>query len=117
MTWLGMNASTGRTITEMAHIRQSVRDILSTPVGTRVMRRDYGSDIFELIDGPLNGVTRMRLMTATVMALLRWEPRIKVTALSVDSIGMDGSLVITITAQRTDGQRATSATFNVEVPR
>ena len=113
MMWRGMSSSSGRAITEMAHIRQSVRDILSTPVGTRVMRRDYGSEIFELIDGPLNGVTRMRLMTATVMALLRWEPRIKVTALSVDSIGMDGSLVITITAQRTDDGR--TSTFNVEV--
>ena len=117
MTWLGMNSSTGRAITEMAHIRQSIRDILSTPVGSRVMRRDYGSDIFELIDGPLNGITRMRLMTATVMALLRWEPRIKVTAVSVDSIGMDGSLVITITAQRHDGQRTISESFAVEVPR
>lgn len=76
MTWHGMNAHTGRTITELDHIRQSVADILTTPVGTRVMRRDYGSRIFELIDQPHSGALRLKLMAATVMALLRWEPRV-----------------------------------------
>ncbi|HGJ5879100.1 MAG TPA: baseplate assembly protein, partial [Arsenophonus nasoniae] len=46
MNALGMNRQTGRFISENAHIAQSVQDILLTPVGSRVMRRDYGSLLF-----------------------------------------------------------------------
>lgn len=49
-----MNAQTGHTLNNLAHIQQSIRDILLTPVGTRIMRREYGSLISELIDQPGN---------------------------------------------------------------
>ena len=42
--YMGMNSQTGLSVTEVEHIRQSVRDILVTPVGSRVMRREYGTD-------------------------------------------------------------------------
>jgi hypothetical protein len=32
------------------HLKQSIIDILTTPIGSRVMRRDYGSRLFELVD-------------------------------------------------------------------
>jgi len=48
--YLGMNSQTGLSISEADHIRQSVRDILVTPVGSRVMRREYGSLLSALID-------------------------------------------------------------------
>ena len=38
--YLGMNNQTGLSISEAEHIRQSVRDILVTPIGSRVMRRE-----------------------------------------------------------------------------
>ncbi|MCS6520867.1 hypothetical protein NYA10_29720, partial [Burkholderia thailandensis] len=63
---IGMNARTGRAIAGQAHIEQSVADILFTPLGTRVMRRDYGSLLPELIDGPVNPLMRMRVMAASV---------------------------------------------------
>lgn len=44
--YIGMNASNGRAITDDEHISQSVRDILLTPVGSRLMRRSYGSQLF-----------------------------------------------------------------------
>lgn len=76
MTWVGINKTSGREVIDLDHVRQSVADILTTPVGTRVMRRDYGSQIFELVDQPYSGALRLKLMAATVMALLRWEPRV-----------------------------------------
>jgi Bacteriophage baseplate protein W len=45
----GIDASTGKNISGLAHLRQSVRDILSTPIGTRVLRRDYGSRLPRLV--------------------------------------------------------------------
>ncbi|EDJ4804012.1 baseplate assembly protein, partial [Salmonella enterica] len=41
--YMGMNRNTGLAISDSEHIGQSMRDILLTPVGSRVMRREYGS--------------------------------------------------------------------------
>ena len=48
-----MNSETGKTISGIEHLKQSIVDILTTPIGARVMRRDYGSRLFELIDHPI----------------------------------------------------------------
>ena len=74
-----MSAATGRAIDGEAHLRQSIADILTTPIGTRVMRRDYGSLLPELIDQPFNGATRVRGYGATATAISRWEPRLRLT--------------------------------------
>jgi phage baseplate assembly protein W len=50
-----MNVNTGKAISEIAHIKQSITNILTTPIGSRIMRRDYGSRLFEKIDNPING--------------------------------------------------------------
>ena len=68
-----MNRLNGSTITAMEHIKQSIEDILTTRLGTRIARREYGSLLPELIDHPQNDATRLRLYAATVMALMRWE--------------------------------------------
>lgn len=73
----GMHRATGRALDGIDHIRQSIADILTTPLGSRVMRRDYGSLLPELIDQPQNAATHLQLMAATVDALLRWEPRVR----------------------------------------
>ena len=71
----GIDASTGKSISGLAHLRQSVRDILTTPIGTRVMRRDYGSRLYRLVDAPMNDATHLDMMAATYEALETWEPR------------------------------------------
>lgn len=73
----GMNVSTGKAISGMDHIKQSIADILTTPVGSRVMRREYGSLLPSLIDQPLNGATLLRAYSAVVVAINEWEPRIR----------------------------------------
>jgi phage baseplate assembly protein W len=55
---IGLDASTGKQLSGMAHLRQSVRDILTTPIGTRVMRRDYGSRLYRLVDATMNDAMR-----------------------------------------------------------
>ncbi|MET1433167.1 GPW/gp25 family protein, partial [Yersinia enterocolitica] len=76
-TYLGMNRHAGQTITDSDHISQSIADILITPVGSRVMRRTYGSLLSELIDQPQNPALRLQIMAASYSAILRWEPRVK----------------------------------------
>ncbi len=45
----GMNNTSGKVITDIDHLRQSVRDILLTPQGSRIARREYGSLLSALI--------------------------------------------------------------------
>lgn len=111
----GMNRATGKGFAdETDHIRQSIRDILTTPVGTRVMRRTYGSLLPSLIDQPGNAANRLRLMAATVMAIINWEPRVSVQSATID-LAMDGKVTIDMQAVRTDGARAGSA-LSLSIP-
>lgn len=54
-----MNRETGEVLNDLDHIRQSVRDILLTPLGSRVMRRKYSSLLSALIDQPQNETLRL----------------------------------------------------------
>lgn len=78
---IGMNALTGRTLSGLAHVHQSIATILTTPLGSRLMRREFGSDLPNGIDAPNQGITRTWLYAAMATALMRWEPRLQVTRL------------------------------------
>lgn len=81
----GINAADGKRLGGIDHLRQSLRDILTTPVGSRVMRRDYGSRLYELVDAPLNRDTIAQLYAATAEAIRRWEPRFKLSSVRIVS--------------------------------
>jgi len=81
----GISSTSGRKIGEIDHLRQSIRDILTTPIGSRVMRRDYGSRIFDLVDAPYSPSTRLDIIAATAEALMTWEPRIDVEDVALQS--------------------------------
>ena len=58
------------------HLQQSIFDIITTPIGSRVMRRTYGCELFSLIDSAYNASGKLRLIAAVADALIKWEPRI-----------------------------------------
>lgn len=105
---LGMNASTGASLDGLDHLRQSIRNILVTPVGSCVMRRDYGSRLFELVDQTLTPLVSAQIYAATVDALRKWEPRLRVTRVQAEATTDDleqGQLSLTIEGQYLpDGQ-------------
>lgn len=90
MSYLGLNGASGAAVDGLDHLRQSVRDILATPLNSRVMRRDYGSALHDLVDGNLDGLTLAKIYAATADALARWEPRLRVTR--VELAGLPASL-------------------------
>lgn len=73
----GTSATTGKPLSGIDHLRQSIQDILTTPIGSRVMRRDYGSRLYQLVDAPMNRSTLLDIYAATAEALARWEPRFR----------------------------------------
>jgi phage baseplate assembly protein W len=98
---IGMDRTTGKLLSGEAHLAQSIGDILSTPIGTRVGRRDYGSLLPALIDQPYNAALRIRLFAATAVALLRWEPRIALKRVGLTRAD-DGAFTLSIEGRRTD---------------
>lgn len=116
MMYRGLDAATGGPITDIEHIRQSIADILATPIGSRIMRRSYGSLLPELIDQPLNGTTLLRITAATYSALLRWEPRVRVTrARFAPDSSHPGRLVADIDLVRTDQPGAGRLALSVPI--
>lgn len=110
-TYLGMDRTNGEAIDDLDHIRQSVSDILQTPIGSRVMRRHYGSLLSALIDQPQNDTLRLQIMAACYSALLQWEPRITLTTITF-SPGYDGKMVVGLTGTRRD----TAMNFSLSIP-
>lgn len=103
----GMNAENGRVIESIDHLKQSIRDILNTPIGSRVMRRDYGSELFKLIDSPLNASGTARIIAATAQAIKKWETRFDVKQVKVVS-GEPGRVELDLTGvYKPNGQTIT----------
>ena len=50
----GLNRITGQPLSGYEHLKQSIADILTTPVGSRVMRPEYGSHLPRMVDLPVN---------------------------------------------------------------
>lgn len=101
----GMNCETGEFLGDLAHLKQSIVDILTTPIGSRVMRRDYGSNLFRLIDQPINKDLFPRIYAAVAEALDNWEPRIKlekiqITEIKDSRIKLDLNLIYLITQKK-----------------
>lgn len=92
----GINALNGKKLGGIAHLRQSIRDILTTPIGSRVMRRDYGSRLPRLIDAPINQSTIMDIYAATAEALAKWEPRFRLTQSQIETAA-PGAVTLTLT--------------------
>ncbi|EMW6688364.1 hypothetical protein L400_01026 [Enterobacter hormaechei] len=110
--YIGMHRDTGRAITDADHIRQSMSDILRTPVGSRVMRRDYGSLLSSLIDMPQNDALDLQIMCACYMALLKWEPRVTITSLSIER-QFNGQMIVDLTGEMKDTATPLSLTIPV----
>lgn len=110
--YLGMNRNTGIGISDSEHISQSMRDILQTPVGSRVMRREYGSLLSALIDMPQNPALRLQIMVACYSAIQKWEQRIRLTSISFER-GDTGEMYVDITGMRTDTGASVSTTVSL----
>jgi phage baseplate assembly protein W len=92
----GMSRTTGDRLGGFDHLRQSIQDILTTPLGSRVHRREYGSRLPELVDRPINNSLVAELVAATAEALERWEPRLKLEQVRVESVSEAGQISMSL---------------------
>lgn len=66
-----------------AGIERSMKTILATAPGERVMRPDFGCAIWDLLFEPVDDRTIGRMIEAVREALSRWEPRVEVEGVDV----------------------------------
>lgn len=100
-----------------AKIRESIRIILETAKGERVMRAEFGCGIHEFVFQSLSASTLSAMRESVREALILWEPRIEVlnVSASADAVGNDpgrGLVAITIDYR----VRATNSVFNYVYP-
>jgi len=97
----GMNRLTGAPLSGDDHLAQSCEDIVSTPLGTRTMRRDYGCILADLVDRPMNRATTLLASMGIALALARWEPRIVVRQVAIAGELASGQAVAEIVGTKT----------------
>ncbi|EMR8280994.1 phage baseplate assembly protein V [Neisseria gonorrhoeae] len=102
------DAENGRGQDTLAHIAQSIRNILFTRIGTRLMREEYGSFIPDLIDMPAGHAAIALIHQAAVTALARWKPRITVRRIQADTADLAaGKIKLTLDVTLADGGERT----------
>ncbi|WHA40919.1 GPW/gp25 family protein [Agrobacterium larrymoorei] len=92
----GVNAVTGAPLSDWDHTQQSIRKILMTPIGSRVMRRDFGSELPDLIDAKMTPRNILKLYSAAATAIQTWEPRFRMRFGKVTRADATGALSLEI---------------------
>lgn len=64
-------------------INMSIRQILGTRIGSRVIDRDFGSDLRDTIFEPIDNLTATAVQMAITGALRTWERRIEVLSVTI----------------------------------
>lgn len=109
----GLSASTGRAVDSSGDQYEidACIDVLTTPIGSCVMNRDYGSWLPELVDRPLDETTRLQILGATAMALHRWRPRSRLKRVQLRGDGGQADLQLQLV--RRDRPRPSLLSLNL----
>ena len=80
----GLDRETMRPLSGWPHVLQSVRVILSTRIGERVMRRTFGAQVSALLGREnMTSAALLRFATAVAIALELWEPRFRLRSMEL----------------------------------
>jgi hypothetical protein len=91
----------------------SIQQILGTNVGTRVMRRDFGSSAFSFVFSPNDPQIDVKLDYAIRQALAKWEPRVTVGQITISHERKNDG-ILDVTLQVTINK--TNTTLNIVWP-
>ena len=95
---IGMDRRSGQPLAGIAHLRQSIDDILTTPLGSRRMRPEYGSQLRRYVDMPVNEGWKSAVQAEVARALGRWEPRLKLERVKVVAV-LDGPVSLLLSGR------------------
>ena len=93
---VGLSHDTGLLLSDWDHVEQSISVILTTRIGQRVLRRDFGSEVPDLVGKPMTERVLLAFYVAAAGAIARWEPRFEVTKCEIPQAGADGIIEMQI---------------------
>lgn len=93
------------------NIAESVRIILFTRPGERLMRPDFGCRIHELVFAPNNTTTASLAEEFVRRALQRWEPRIEDVQVRVNPVPAEALLSIAVDYRIIDTNNRRNAVY------
>jgi phage baseplate assembly protein W len=106
---IGMSADSGKALGGLDHLRQSIRTILSTRKGSRVMRPTFGSELHKFVDMPLVQTTIMQIYASAATSIAEWEPRVNLQSISAYPREGTGKLALVLRCE----VKATGEEFRV----
>lgn len=90
----GTSAVTGAPLSDWDDTEQSIRCIMKTPKGSRVMRRTFGSNVPDFVDQKMTRRSILGLYSSAATALLLWEPRFRMTSGRVSKADETGEISV-----------------------
>jgi hypothetical protein len=94
-------------------VHESVRLVLGTDIGERVMLPEFGSGLHALLFEPLTATTQALVQLRVREALVRYEPRIDVMDVKVElQTGPDAALLVEVDYR----VRSTNTFYNLVYP-
>jgi Bacteriophage baseplate protein W len=112
---VGINPLTGRlAMSEFEQdIRESIRIIVTTAPGERLMRPDFGCGIHELVFSTISPITLGVFESRVRQAITKWEPRVEILRFDIGTKDAHrGKLEIQLTCR----VRETNNEFNLVFP-
>ena len=89
-----MDIITGKALSKIDSLNQSINLILLTPKGERILNRNFGSDVLSYLGQPINNVV-MELSAEVISSLQGNDSRILVDNVSIQN-QKDSNLLISI---------------------
>jgi phage baseplate assembly protein W len=84
-------------ISSTEKIVMAMRQILGTKIGSRVIDRNFGSDLRDILFNPIDEISVARVRFAVTSALQRWERRVELLSVDVDiSSAKDGLIDVLV---------------------
>lgn len=86
------NRRTVRMVEDEEDVRQSLMILLSTTLGERLLRPDYGCDLHNFLFEPLDRTSVATVFDVVKRAILLHEPRVRMDDLRMETSQEDGRL-------------------------
>jgi Phage baseplate assembly protein W len=94
-------------------VRQALMMLLSTVPGERLLRPDYGCDLYRLVFAPNDQTTAGLAIHYVRQAVQRWEPRVEIVALDAEADPYEPSI---LTIRLTYRVRASLSVATLTIP-
>ena len=96
-------------------IKNSIKNILTTRIGTLPGKPTFGSELYRIIFEPIDHITKDIINTYIIGALVKWEKRIQVTDIEVKEIPEYNKIVINISFSYVNFENIQSASVSIQL--